>query len=225
MSFKKSMLISLLFASTSLFTIPEPSPTITLNINNLILNNSSNYRISVSKNEIKGIKDIRRMLDSHGLEDAWLYLPKKEIWKEVGISSKYYEVYSEGKKIRGINAKIDEKYLEKIILENDEIILYHTHTTLNDINDVNKKTNNSIKKKISIIEMKSLFGDTSPSPHDISSMIKYSSLFYKLHPKGNFSYKICSKRGITGIFLTKKGRTGAIKNKQFLEYKIKFTPY
>lgn len=82
----------------------------------LVINiNDGIYHVT-NKNEEQGIEDIRKI--NNGYEDAWLYLPEKQIWYEIGI-------HSDSESVKPFNSLI-----EKALEENSnvkELIFYHNH--------------------------------------------------------------------------------------------------
>ena len=74
-------------------------------LNDIVVNNENDFRIVVKKTEKEGVKDIIKLCESSHYEDAWVYIPSKKLWVEVGIdeelhsnclsfgSSYYYDIH------------------------------------------------------------------------------------------------------------------------------------
>jgi len=82
--------------------------------NELVVNTSNKYQTITKKDEKQGILDLNNLVhDSH--EEAWVYLPKKQEWVEVGVSES------------NSKASISQRELDTLLQNNDEITPYHTH--------------------------------------------------------------------------------------------------
>ena len=85
---------------------------------NLCINTNEKKYYVVKKNEEEGIKDIYKINKKGVYEEAWLYLPEKQEWHEIGINSDESSV------------EILDIRIENILKENKdikEIIFYHNH--------------------------------------------------------------------------------------------------
>ncbi len=83
---------------------------------NLLINLNDGICYLTNKNEEQGIEDIRKI--NNGCEEAWLYLPKKQTWYEIGI-------FSDSNSVKPLKPLI-----KKILKENPdakELIFYHNH--------------------------------------------------------------------------------------------------
>ncbi len=72
------------------------------------------------KNEADGIKNIQKI--SRGYEEAWIYLPEKQIWYEYGI-------YSDSNSTTPFSPRIEEALKENPDIR--ELIFYHNHPSKN----------------------------------------------------------------------------------------------
>ena len=99
-------------------------------------------------------------------------------------------------------------YIEQLIKEKDNIIIYHFHPGVIIIEDALKSEDYKGLKESTKTKLKSNMrvDDAMPSGTDLGNMIGYSAAFYKLHPDGKMSYKICSHHGVTEFKLTEKGK-------------------
>ena len=83
---------------------------------NLCINLNEEVYHVVKKNETDGIRDIIKI--NNGCEEAWLYLPEKQTWYEIGI-------FSDSTSVRPFTPRIKE-----ILKENPDVtklIFYHNH--------------------------------------------------------------------------------------------------
>ena len=84
---------------------------------NLCINlNDAIFQVT-KKNEEQGIKDLMKICNE-GYEEAWLYLPEKQIWYETGI-------YSDSNSVKPCELRT-----KKALEENkdaSELIFYHNH--------------------------------------------------------------------------------------------------
>ncbi len=85
------------------------SDTLKINLNDKI-------QYITKKNEERGIEDIRKI--NNGYEEAWLYLPEKQIWYETGI-------YSDSNSTFPFPLRIGEALRENP--DAKELIFYHNH--------------------------------------------------------------------------------------------------
>ncbi|MCP4646610.1 MAG: hypothetical protein GY852_02600, partial [bacterium] len=81
----------------------------------LLVNTAVSCRTVVRQGEGAGIKDLRELTETVGLEEHWVFLPDKDLWIEIGFREKLGSV------------EIDHDYLEKIIRGNDKLGVYHLH--------------------------------------------------------------------------------------------------
>jgi hypothetical protein len=146
-------------------------------VESLQVNTSKTYATSVRESEYRGVQQIRTLIGNSQLEEAWAYLPKKGQWIETGIDESVDEI--------GSHATIENKSLESILKENDEIILYHFHPMIEGSKD--------------------RLYEAIPSGTDLGTMVTTSEKFYKMHPQGTFVHKLCSYYGVTDFQLTKSG--------------------
>ena len=85
---------------------------------NLLLNRDDKVYFVTNKNEEEGIKDIKKIINNSNYEEAWLYLPEKQIWYETGFYSDSISVCT--------NYSIVNKILEKN-KDIKELVFYHNH--------------------------------------------------------------------------------------------------
>jgi len=166
-------------------------------------------------------------LNNPSFEEAWAYIPKKSKWVEIGKNSKSYKIIG---KVHERRLKIDGDYLEKLMLENNELIVYHFHLPLPEVltcivKNRKQKGNPMNEEDISKLEREISFNNVKPTRSDILNMIANSLLFYDIHPKGKITYKICSEQGITEFNLTKKGKKDGKNGKKNIEFFLKFEQF
>jgi len=98
-----------------------------INSENLCINTNEKKYYVAKKNEEEGIKDIHKInneINNEIYEEAWLYLPEKQEWYEIGINSDRISVQPSDIRIR------------RILEENKDIskiIFYHNHPSKEDI--------------------------------------------------------------------------------------------
>lgn len=157
----------------------------------LVVNTDNSYRTVAEKSEEEGVRDIRRLAETSNLEEAWVFLPDKSKWIEVGRGEKAWTK-------RGMHSSrccIYPWELEKIFSENERVVIYHPHPEI----DTTCMLMSNIGYMIYILD------NTMPATDDIIRGIEASVLLHKKQPKGTFSFKICSEYGVTEFRLTEKG--------------------
>jgi len=195
----------------------------------LIVNTNDKIRTIIFKNEEEGTKDIKELVGTSEIEEAWAYLPPSQKWIEIGIegtTKTQFRYDNNLKKItKGyINTKIDSANLEKILKEYDDLIIFHFHpesfsseaiTVLKEAYQKEELTNETYIQQMLLYE----FLNCIPSIDDITTMIITSRAFYLLHPHGNTRHKVISKIGIAEYKLTSKGikEYTSMSNTEFLE--------
>ena len=144
---------------------------------NLKINNSSEERFFVKMGEQEGVDQMRVLSMFGSLEEGWSFIPKENLWVEVGKESTFIEM------------KIDVDYMVRQFLLYDDVSLYHTHPA------ENRRGTFYLDPRLSIHSLK-----------DITSMIIGSSVFYDIKPNGNFSSKVVSMHGVVDCTLTQRGK-------------------
>ena len=87
----------------------------------LAVNFFPKIRTIVKKNEEQGIKDLQQLVMDSESEEAFAYLPKKELWVEIGVAN---SVSKEGA------VSIDKVYVDMLAVyslmkQNKHLVLYH----------------------------------------------------------------------------------------------------
>ena len=92
---------------------------------NLCINTNEKKYYAAKKNEEEGIKDIHKINnEKNAYEEAWIYLPEKEEWYEIGINSDAISVQPFYFRIKNILE--ENKDISKIVF-------YHNHPGNEDI--------------------------------------------------------------------------------------------
>jgi len=144
---------------------------------NLLLNRDDQIYFVTNKNEEQGINDIKKIINNSNYEEAWVYLPEKQKWFEVGFDS-----YTLSKKFAMVSSNKND--INKILEKNKdikELIFYHNHPSFPDDSQETEKF---------------------PPFFDIRIMVDYTLSF----PDYKIKNKICSKYGITEYSLTEKAK-------------------
>jgi hypothetical protein len=176
-------------------------------INELIVNNENQYKTVIYENEEEGISEMRKLIESSQIEESWAYLPHREKWIEIGYNEESEKKVDE-KYIT--KAKLDIQLLDGLMNENNNMILYHFHTSYSlSLKDKIKKrekngspmNDNEIEKERIRLLIKSAY----PSRSDLLNMIGNSTEFFERNSDGNITFKVCSHYGITEYRLTDEG--------------------
>jgi len=176
-------------------------------INELVVNNKNQYKTVIYENENEGILEMRRLIESSQIEESWAYLPRQEKWIEIGYSEESEKKIDE-KYIT--KAKLDIQFLDELMNENNNMIIYHFHPSYSlSLEDKIKKrekngspmNDNEIKKERTRLLIKSAY----PSRSDLMNMIGNSTEFFERNSDGNITFKVCSHYGITEYRLTDEG--------------------
>ncbi|MGR3174140.1 MAG: hypothetical protein ACUZ8N_06020 [Candidatus Scalindua sp.] len=176
-------------------------------INELVVNNKNQYKTVIYEDENEGISEMRKLIESSQIEESWAYLPHQEKWIEIG-----YDEESE-KKINEnyiTKAKLDIQFLDGLMDENNNMILYHFHTSycLSLEDKIKEREENGSPMNDNEIEkerIKSLIKSAYPSRSDLLNMIGNSTEFFERNSDGNITFKLCSHYGITEYRLTDEG--------------------
>ncbi len=177
-------------------------------VDDLVVNNENNYRTVVLKNEETGILEIRKLVNTSPIEECWTYLPSKEKWIEIGKGEEL-EQEVDGQYFTKI--KLDALLIEKLMAENDNLIVYHFHPSQSSfLNNKIEKRKDACRpmNKEEIEEERTgfLVKRAYPSDADVMCMIGNSMDFYEKQPVGNITFKIGSHYGVTEYSLTDEGR-------------------
>jgi len=176
-------------------------------INELVVNNKNQFKTVIYENENEGILEMRKLIESSQIEESWAYLPRQEKWIEIGYSEESEKKIDE-KYIT--KAKLDIQFLDELMNENNNMIIYHFHPSyslsLEDKIKRRKKNgspmnDNEIKKERTRLLIKSAY----PSRSDLMNMIGNSTEFFERNSDGNITFKVCSHYGITEYRLTDEG--------------------
>ena len=176
-------------------------------INELVVNNKNQYKTVIYENEEEGILEMRKLIETSQIEESWAYLPRQEKWIEIGYSEESEKKIDE-KYIT--KAKLDIQFLDELMNENNNMIIYHFHPSyslsLEDKIKRRKKNgspmnDNEINKERTRLLIKSAY----PSRSDLMNMIGNSTEFFERNSEGNITFKVCSHYGITEYRLTDEG--------------------
>ena len=176
-------------------------------INELVVNNKNQFKTVIYENENEGILEMRKLIESSQIEESWAYLPRQEKWIEIGYSEES-EKKIDTKYIT--KAKLDIQFLDELMNENNNMIIYHFHPSyslsLEDKIKRRKKNgspmnDNEIKKERTRLLIKSAY----PSRSDLMNMIGNSTEFFERNSDGHITFKVCSHYGITEYRLTDEG--------------------
>ncbi len=176
-------------------------------INELVVNNKNEYKTIIYENENEGISEMRKLLESSQIEESWAYLPHQEKWIEIGYNEESEKKINENYITK---AKLDIQFLDGLMNENNNMTLYHFHTSYClSLEDKIKKrekdgspmNDNEIEKERIRLLIKSAY----PSRSDLLNMIGNSTEFFERNSNGNITFKVCSHYGITEYRLTDEG--------------------
>jgi len=166
---------------------------------NVMVNTSGDYRYVIRKDEKAGVKDQICLAKTSFYEDQWIHLPKKEIWVEIGTNEKIKN------RVLVLSTR-DIDYSIKLIRENDTMIHYHIHprltlhieTALNHCKDAYAKACMEQFLEHPIL-------DARPTFADFKFVLSDTLLFKNIRSEGTLSHKICSRFGITEYGATEAG--------------------
>ncbi len=209
--------IMLLWACISIFTLNLNHASLAVEntnkeegynvINELVVNNKNEYKTVIYKNENEGISEMRKLIESSQIEESWAYLPHQEKWIEIGYNEEPEKKINENYITK---AKLDIQFLDGLMNENNNMILYHFHTSYclslgekikeREERDLPMSDNEIEKERIRLL-IKSAY----PSRSDLLNMIGNSTEFFERNSDGNITFKVCSHYGITEYCLTDEG--------------------
>jgi len=101
-------------------------------LDDLVVNNSNSYRTVIKESEEEGIQEILRLVKSSPLEEAWIYLPKKSEWIEIGKNAKKEEKNGEQYRTK---AELDGECLKSLMRHQDSLVVYHFHPEVSKVLD------------------------------------------------------------------------------------------
>jgi len=184
----------------------------------LIVNTHSSQRTFVKQNEWAGQKDIRELVQYAAQEEKWVYLPDKELWIEMGMNAKKID----GDDRLGFQVFSSIKEIKKIFLTEKKLIDYHFHPEtchftdskakafLKESNIENTENNLRMVKANYFIPVQNICS-AMPGRDDLLQLLVSSSLFYQIHPDGDFCHKVVSPYGITSYSI-KEDKKDIVKN-------------
>ena len=176
-------------------------------INELVVNNKNQYKTVIHENENEGISEMRKLIESSQVEESWVYLPHQEKWIEIGYNEESEKKIDESYITK---AKLDIQFLDALMNENNNMILYHFHSSycLSLEDKIKKREKNGSPMNDNEIEKKRiglLIKSAYPSRSDLMNMIGNSMEFFERNSDGNITFKVCSHYGITEYRLTDEG--------------------
>ncbi|MBS3107674.1 hypothetical protein J4468_02050 [Candidatus Woesearchaeota archaeon] len=163
----------------------------------------------VKQDERKGIIDLSALVNKESCaffnkgfdEEAFAFLPKKNLWIETGVEHMNYV------NVRGMSTNLE--LYKKIINENDQIFMYHFHpddpALMNSLMSFGEKFFGNNAKKIWQM------GIAFPSRSDLTAMLGFLYNFLNVHPDGIFKCKIASPFGVMEYYPTELGRKLIVK--------------
>ena len=173
-------------------------------INELVVNNKNQYKTVIYENESEGISEMRKLIESSQIEESWVYLPHQEKWIEIGYNEESEKKIDESYITK---AKLDIQFLDALMNENNNMILYHFHSSycLSLEDKIKKREKNGSPMNDNEIEkerIRLLIKSAYPSRSDLLNMIGNSMEFFERNSDGNITFKVCSHYGITEYRLT-----------------------
>ena len=209
--------IVLLWACISIFTLNLNHVTFAVEstnkeegyniINELVVNNKNQYKTVIYENENEGISEMRKLIESSQIEESWVYLPHQEKWIEIGYNEESEKKINESYITK---AKLDIQFLDGLMNENNNMILYHFHSSycLSLEDKIKKREKNGSPMNDNEIEkerIRLLIKSAYPSRSDLLNMIGNSMEFFERNSDGNITFKVCSHYGITEYRLADEG--------------------
>ena len=176
-------------------------------IDNLVVNNRNKFKTVIHEGEAEGISEMRKLIADSLIEESWAYLPRQKKWIEIGHNE---EAEKKINKHYITKAKLDVQLLDKLMNENNNMILYHFHPShsLSLDDKIRKQEESGIPmndKEIERERVKLLIKSAYPSRSDLLNMIGNSMEFFERNAEGNITFKVCSHYGITEYYLTDEG--------------------
>ena len=200
--------------------IPLPFSSTTKKINSIKYDSDYSKRQIMYANEQKGINDFNVLSQKEVYEVSYLYLPKLKQWHQIGYNA-LIKSHSIGFTSSSIN--MDNEYIEKIAQTNNELIIYHYHPTIKNLesycddnispsklpNFLIKFIRRRNKFFVSHEFLEQLFDSkftAAPSVQDLVSLITGTNSLKRINPLLKLSNKIVSIHGVTSYNLTDAGR-------------------
>ena len=176
-------------------------------IDELVVNSENKHKTIIYKSEDEGISEMRNLLESSQIEEAWAYLPHQEKWIEVGYNE---ETEKKINKRYITKARLDVQFLDGLMNENNNMVLYHFHSSycLSLEDKIRKREEEGLPmndKEIEKERIRLLIKSAYPSRSDLTNMIANSIAFFERNPNGKITFKIGSHYGITEYHLTEEG--------------------
>lgn len=176
-------------------------------IDNLVVNSRNKFKTVIYESEEEGISEMRKLIASSQMEESWAYLPHQEKWIEIGHNE---EAEKKINKRYITKAKLDVQLLDKLMSENNNMVLYHFHPSscLSLEDKIRKREEDGLPingKEIERERIRLLIKSAYPSRADLLNTIGNSTEFFERNPEGNITFKICSHYGITEYYLTDEG--------------------
>ena len=106
--------------------VPVFSPRELKEVPNLVVNTSNDFRTYAQKSEEAGTQDLRDLVSSSKLEEAWIFVPRTQTWYEVGRNE---QLSIDRTGINGY-AYIEIAGIENLIDVEKELVVYHIHPDL-----------------------------------------------------------------------------------------------
>ncbi len=176
-------------------------------IDDLVVNSRNKFKTVIHESETVGISEMRKLIASSLIEESWAYLPHQKKWIEIGRNE---ETEKKIDKRYITKAKLDVQLLNKLMNENNNMVLYHFHPShslsLEDKIRKQEESGTSMKSnKIEKERVKLLIKSAYPSRSDLLNMIGNTMEFFERNTEGNITFKVCSHYGITEYYLTDEG--------------------
>jgi len=176
-------------------------------IDDLVVNNRNKFKTVIHESETEGISEMRKLIASSLIEESWAYLPLQKKWIEIGHNE---EAEKKIDKRYITKAELDIQLLDKLMNENNNMVLYHFHPSHSlSLEDKIRKLEESgtpmNDKEIERERVKLLIKSAYPSRSDLLNMIGNSMEFFDRNAEGNITFKVCSHYGITEYYLTDEG--------------------
>ncbi len=178
-------------------------------VGDLVVNSRNKFKTVIYENETEGISEMRKLIANSQIEESWVYLPHQKKWIEIGHNE---EAEKKIDKRYITKAKLDVQLLDKLMSENNNMILYHFHPShsLSLEDKIRKREEGGSPMNSMEIERekkKLLIKSAYPSRSDLLNMIGNSMEFFERNREGNITFKVCSQHGITEYHLTDEGMT------------------
>lgn len=167
----------------------------------LRINTEDNARDVVVASELAGVHQIRRLLQSTAVEEAWAYVPQAGLWIEIGV-------YGRDDGALGPLVEIDVALLGRLVAAFDRVDLYHLHprSTFSAGFGIAGVYPSATPVGSLNADGQTTVGLATPSPGDIESAIQIGLLQEKLHPSSDVRNYLVSPYGVVEYELTPSGR-------------------